>query len=144
MACLCMPLLKAVRLIQNCLNQPEQFLSCSHILKAGVFFDVAKLPDVFNFTAAVNRIQEIIANGMKPKQSRFSPAGGPRGPRQPGGPPGPRFDTPPPPIVNQPPMPVFEEKLLIGLEHAPPNFEVKNKLTGPGVSYTCTLLVKNP
>ena len=86
------------------------------------------------FTAAVNRIQEIIANGMKPKQSRFSPAGGPRGPRQPGGPPGPRFDTPPPPIINQPPMPVFEEKLLIGLEHAPPNFEVKNKLTGPGVS----------
>ena len=83
----------------------------------------------------MNRIQEIIANGMKPKQSRFSPVGGPRGPRQPVHP-GPRFETPPPPIINQPPMPVFEEKLLIGLEHAPPNFEVKNKLTGPGVCYT--------
>lgn len=31
-------------------------------------------------------------------------------------------------------MTIVEEKLYIGLEHAPPNFDVKNKLMGPGVS----------
>ena len=33
-------------------------------------------------------------------------------------------------------VPVFEEKLLIGLEHAPPNFDVKAKISGVGVSIT--------
>lgn len=88
---------------------------------------------------AVGRINEIIANGMKPKQSRFSPAlKGPRPPGIPGVPmvPGPRFDTPPPPIISpQPQVPVFEEKLLIGLEHAPPNFDVKAKISGVGGSF---------
>ncbi|KAK7496066.1 hypothetical protein BaRGS_00012767 [Batillaria attramentaria] len=48
----------------------------------------------------------------------------------------------PPPMLAapvQPPelqqMTVVEEKLYIGLEHAPPNFDVKNKIMGPGGSY---------
>jgi hypothetical protein len=31
-------------------------------------------------------------------------------------------------------MAFLEEKLFIGLEHAPPNFEVRKKLLGPDVS----------
>ncbi|XP_076465579.1 uncharacterized protein LOC143297230 isoform X2 [Babylonia areolata] len=39
----------------------------------------------------------------------------------------------PPPEMQQ--ITVLEEKLFIGLEHAPPNFDVKGKLLGPGGSY---------
>ncbi|KAH9489939.1 KH y domain-containing protein 4 [Bulinus truncatus] len=47
---------------------------------------------------------------------------------------------PPPPVQMAPPPPpqtvtVFQENLYIGLEHAPPNFDTKNKLLGPGGSY---------
>ncbi|XP_059143644.1 atrophin-1-like isoform X2 [Physella acuta] len=51
--------------------------------------------------------------------------------------------TPPPPQVqlvphSHPPpqqITVLQENLYIGLEHAPPNFDTKNKLLGPGGSY---------
>ncbi|CAL1531864.1 unnamed protein product [Lymnaea stagnalis] len=50
--------------------------------------------------------------------------------------------TPPPPQVqithNQPPpqtVTILQENLYIGLEHAPPNFDTKNKILGPGGSY---------
>ena len=45
---------------------------------------------------AVNRINEIISNGMKQKQSRFSTSL--KGPRQQGNP---RFDMPPPANINR-------------------------------------------
>ncbi|XP_064609913.1 KH homology domain-containing protein 4-like [Liolophura sinensis] len=84
---------------------------------------------------AVKRINDIITNGMKPRNTRFSPA------IPPPGVPGPR-----PPMLNQPPplmsinaqptgLAYVQEKLFIGLEHAPPNFDVKNKLLGHGGSY---------
>ncbi|KAL4227264.1 hypothetical protein ACF0H5_012710 [Mactra antiquata] len=86
---------------------------------------------------AVGRINEIIANGLArqgPRMSRFNPRGAnpPPGPRPP----------PPPPVmgINPPPnqnfgVPVIQEKLYIGLEHAPPNFSVKDKVFGPGGSF---------
>ena len=37
-------------------------------------------------------------------------------------------------------MAMHQEKILIGLEHAPPNFDVKGKLLGPGVSTAVVLL----
>ncbi|GFR90474.1 UPF0469 protein KIAA0907 [Elysia marginata] len=51
--------------------------------------------------------------------------------------------TPPPPVQiplhTQPPplqtVTVLQEKLYVGLEHAPPNFDTKNKLLGPEGSY---------
>ncbi|XP_012946847.1 proline-rich protein 36, partial [Aplysia californica] len=51
--------------------------------------------------------------------------------------------TPPPLHTQMPPPPqpaphtvtVLQEKLYIGLEHAPPNFDTKNKLLGPGGSF---------
>ena len=64
------------------------------------WWDTVNMVLIFTFPVAVNRINEIIANGMKPKQSRFSPAF--KGPRPPV--PGPRFDTPPPAIINNQPQ----------------------------------------
>uniref|UniRef100_A0A2C9LCK7 KH homology domain-containing protein 4 n=1 Tax=Biomphalaria glabrata TaxID=6526 RepID=A0A2C9LCK7_BIOGL len=49
--------------------------------------------------------------------------------------------TPPPPQVQMPPQPppqtvtILQENLYIGLEHAPPNFDTKNKILGPGGSF---------
>lgn len=47
--------------------------------------------------------------------------------------------VPQPQLQLQPPPPqtvtILQEKLYIGLEHAPPNFDTKNKLLGPGGSY---------
>ncbi|XP_046574321.1 KH homology domain-containing protein 4-like [Haliotis rubra] len=88
---------------------------------------------------AVKRINEIIQNGMKQRGSRFSPAV-----RPPMNLPGPRQGVPmhqPPPLMSigpQPPGPqvtVIQEKLYIGLEHAPPSFDVKNKILGVGGSF---------
>ncbi|XP_069138260.1 KH homology domain-containing protein 4-like isoform X1 [Argopecten irradians] len=82
---------------------------------------------------AVGRINEIITNGMKTKGTRFSPAIRPPPPMQ-----RPAFNQPPP-LMSIPSLPAgmmfLQEKLFIGLEHAPPNFDVKGKTMGPGGSY---------
>ncbi|XP_021360486.1 UPF0469 protein KIAA0907-like isoform X2 [Mizuhopecten yessoensis] len=82
---------------------------------------------------AVGRINEIITNGMKTKGTRFSPAIRPPPPMQ-----RPAFNQPPP-LMSIPSLPAgmmfVQEKLFIGLEHAPPNFDVKGKTMGPGASY---------
>ncbi|XP_048731996.2 uncharacterized protein LOC125648959 isoform X2 [Ostrea edulis] len=86
---------------------------------------------------AVGRINEIILNGMKSKGSRFTPITRPMTPmhrpmmNQP--PPLMSLETQPPPVTAG--VPVVQEKLYIGLEHAPPNFDVKNKILGPMGSY---------
>ncbi|KAL3865997.1 hypothetical protein ACJMK2_043338 [Sinanodonta woodiana] len=115
---------------------------------------------------AVERIHEIIFNGMRgaSKGSRFSPM--PSGPRpqflvappqlqlqpqplmslgpQHGLRPGflPNQDGPSPPgVITRPAnpydlaLPYVQEKLYIGLEHAPPSFDVKGKILGPGASF---------
>ncbi|XP_045216491.2 uncharacterized protein LOC123566448 [Mercenaria mercenaria] len=83
---------------------------------------------------AVGRINEIIANGMAkqgPRMSRFTT----RATNQPP----PRH--PPPPLMgisssNQNTnIPLMQENLFIGLEHAPPNFSVKDKVFGPGGAF---------
>ncbi|XP_061172672.1 KH homology domain-containing protein 4-like isoform X1 [Saccostrea echinata] len=86
---------------------------------------------------AVGRINEIILNGMKSKGSRFTPITRPVAPIQ-----RPMLSQPPPlmSLETQPPpipsgVPVLQEKLYIGLEHAPPNFDVKNKMLGPMGSF---------
>lgn len=86
---------------------------------------------------AVGRINEIILNGMKAKGSRFAPITRPMVPLQ-----RPMLNQPPPlmSLETQPPqiptgVPVLQEKLYIGLEHAPPNFDVKNKIFGPMGSF---------
>lgn len=88
---------------------------------------------------AVGRINEIIANGLArqgPRMSRFGTRASnqPPVPRQP--PP-----LPPPPMMGLgntsqgTTMTLVQEKLYIGLEHAPPNFSVKDKVLGPGGAF---------
>ncbi|KAK3097764.1 hypothetical protein FSP39_012985 [Pinctada imbricata] len=90
---------------------------------------------------AVGRINEIIINGMKSKGSRFS--GQARQPPPPQPPtnihvPRPNFSQPPPLMsINTQPqgLSIVQEKLYIGLEHAPPSFDVKSKMLGPMGSF---------
>lgn len=92
---------------------------------------------------AVHRINEIITN-YKNKGTRFSPASPPHlrpqthipnpgdmGPRHPP----PQFMTQPPVLPQPQTVTVLQEKLYIGLEHAPPSFGVKEKMHGPEGSY---------
>ncbi|XP_041371506.1 nuclear receptor coactivator 6-like isoform X2 [Gigantopelta aegis] len=92
-------------------------------------------PTHHSVECAVNRINEVIQQGMKTRNTRFSPAVRPTvnvpGPHL--GPPPINTSQPPPPICQQSPRLAFvQEKLYIGLEHAPPNFDVKQKVFGPG------------
>ncbi|CAG5133643.1 unnamed protein product, partial [Candidula unifasciata] len=117
---------------------------------------------LFLFTVAVQKINEIIRSmcGNRVEQKGYhinSHRGGKMRPpfkmnmgnshfNLRGRPPPPLMSlpTPPPPLCHQmPPLPppvpqsvtVMQENLYIGLEHAPPNFDTKNKLLGPGGSY---------
>ncbi|XP_078621541.1 uncharacterized protein LOC144887914 isoform X3 [Branchiostoma floridae x Branchiostoma japonicum] len=93
---------------------------------------------------AVNRIKEIIANGMKKEAAKTGVVGtipGPRPPLLPGtGPPPPLMTQPPiglpPPQQHLPPgMHYVQDKVFVGLEHAPPNFNVREKVLGVAGSY---------
>nr|ACH87543.1 splicing factor 1 K-like RNA-binding domain protein [Platynereis dumerilii]ACH87547.1 splicing factor 1 K-like RNA-binding domain protein [Platynereis dumerilii] len=97
---------------------------------------------VFEFSAAVFRIKEIIANGTKPKGAptiRLPPPPGPPVIRQPllnQPPPLMSLNTQPPAAIREPiTITLVQEKLLVGLEHAPPSFDVKGKLLGPAGSF---------
>ncbi|XP_036365864.1 KH homology domain-containing protein 4 isoform X3 [Octopus sinensis] len=84
---------------------------------------------------AVSRINEIIANGLRPKGSRFSPIVRPPSNLPPGVRP-PPINQPPPTMMSFQPqhhqsLTFVQEKLFIGLEHAPPTFDVKTKILGP-------------
>ncbi|XP_076102963.1 uncharacterized protein LOC143072064 isoform X2 [Mytilus galloprovincialis] len=93
---------------------------------------------------AVHRINEIITN-YKNKGTRFSPANAPQQRPQLLGPnpvelmprlgPPPGFITQPPVLPQQQTITILQEKLFIGLEHAPPHFGVKEKIHGPEGSY---------
>ncbi|XP_052279641.1 KH homology domain-containing protein 4-like isoform X2 [Dreissena polymorpha] len=92
---------------------------------------------------AVGKINDIIANGMarqSPRMSRFS-QGGSNGPRHSHAQGPPRMTSPRQQLGNnvsitpQPTIQLLEEKLYIGLEHAPPNFSVKDKILGAGCSF---------
>ncbi|XP_025077180.1 extensin-like isoform X3 [Pomacea canaliculata] len=111
-------------------------------------------PTQDSVNVAVQRINEILTGG---KNGNGTGGGlvrtpGPGPPHPPGPPPGPGLlpvpGIPMPPVHQPPPMlaapiqppelqqiTVVEEKLYIGLEHAPPSFDVKNKILGPGGSY---------
>jgi len=96
---------------------------------------------------AVGKINEIIANGLAKqgnRQSRFSHnSGGGGGSRGGGRHHGPRRS--PQPLLGrnnswgsgapQQPAQLVQEKLFVMLEHAPPNFGVKEKVMGQGVSH---------
>ncbi|XP_078671284.1 uncharacterized protein LOC144911235 isoform X6 [Branchiostoma floridae x Branchiostoma belcheri] len=93
---------------------------------------------------AVNRIKEIIANGMKKEAAKTGVVGtipGPRPPLLPGaGPPPPLMTQPPiglpPPQQHLPPgMHYVQDKVFVGLEHAPPSFNVREKVLGVAGSY---------
>ncbi|XP_013389914.1 KH homology domain-containing protein 4 isoform X2 [Lingula anatina] len=94
---------------------------------------------------AVDRIKEIIANGYKHKAQKMAqaalknPLAAPPMPGVLSSVPPPLLSQPPPPLMSlntQPPgLSFVQEKLYIGLEHAPPTFDVKNKLLGPGCSF---------
>ncbi|XP_014670228.1 PREDICTED: uncharacterized protein LOC106811194 isoform X2 [Priapulus caudatus] len=102
-------------------------------------------PNQESIDLAVAKVNETIDNAYKNKQQKWQQRGTrPEAPRLPTRHEAPvqfppRFRGPPPPMGLQPRFPpeglLLQEKVMVGLDAAPPTFPVKDKILGPGGSY---------